>query len=286
MRSQRSGFGSRLGAAVGSIAFLLATLVWSGAAVAEPSVTSRATITGSFADACRDFTSRATKVGSQEGKDISFVELRYADGRVSKDETINSPDYSLDGATGDEIDFAIVKSGTTTEPFDCVLENRPPTALLEIKTPPVDQILGHCWDFAGGLDCEQSAARTDWTSTNQIPDDGGSESGFLHWGCGGFSDISLCSYTISFRGTSSSDPDNDITSWSIDFGDGTSTSGSWNTDPPFEVANSYGDYFTFTCVGFGTFGANICPVTLTVTDSAGQSDSDTIVMAFLQQAPD
>ena len=61
-------------------------------------------------------------------------------------------------------------------------------------------------------------------------------------------------FTISFRGTSSSDPDNDIASWSIDFGDGTSASGSWSTDPPTEVV--------------------------------GQSDSDTMVMVFIDRTPD
>ena len=279
MSSPRSVFGSRaLRAAVGAVAFVLvATLAWAGDAEAESS-SSAATITGSFSDSCRDFTSHATKVGSQQGKDISHVEIHYADGRTVKDETINSPDYSLDGGAGGEIDFAIVKSGTTSERFDCVQENSPPTALLEIKTPPVCNAF-----FAGGLACEQSAARTDWTRTTQIPNDGGSESGFFHWGCGGFSDRSLCQFTISFRGTSSSDPDNDIVSWSIDFGDGTSGSGSWSTDPPIEVAHGYTG---FSCVGFGTFGDNVCPVTLMVTDSVGQSDSDTMVMGFVDQSPD
>ncbi len=281
-----SGFGSRaLRTAVGALALVLVTLVWAGAADAEPSGNSAATITASFSDGCRDFTTRATKVGSQQGKDISHVELHYADGRVVKDETINSPDYSLDGAAGDEIDFAIVKSGTTRERFDCAEENSPPTALLEIKTPPVGESLANCAPFwSGGLSCEQSAARTDWTSQAQIPDDGGSESGLFHWVCGFFSHPSLCSYTFSFRGTSSDDPDNDIATWSIDFGDGTSTSGNWSTNPPTEVTH---DYSFIDCVGFGTFNfPSVCPVTLTVTDSAGQSDSDTMVMGHVDQTPD
>lgn len=257
---------------------LVATLAWTGAADAQPSGTGAATITGSFSDGCRDFTSHAAKLDSQQGKDISYVEIHYVDGRVVKDETINRPDFSLDGAAGGEIDFAIVKSGTTSERFDCVQTNGSPTALLEVKTP-------QCYDFfAGGLSCELSAARTEWTSTIQIPDDGGSDSGLLHWVCGAFSDYSQCSFTISFRGTSSSDPDNDIASWSIDFGDGTSASGNWSTDPPTEVAHTYSTFFS-NCVGSGTF-SGVCPVTLTVTDSAGQSDSDTIVMAFVDQTPD
>jgi len=278
MRSPRSGFGSR--ARLGALAVVLvATVAWVGAAGAEAGGNSAATITGSFSDSCRDFTSQATKVGSQQGKDISHVEIHYADGRIVKDETINSPHHSLDGAAGEEIDFAIVKSGTTTEQFDCVPESSPPTALLEVKTPP------NCFVFfSGGLACEQSFARTVWTSTNQVPDDGGSESGLFHWVCGAFTDYSQCSWTISFRGTSSSDPDNDIASWSIDFGDGTSASGSWSADPPTEVSHTYSTFFS-NCVGFGTF-TSVCPVTLTVTDSAGQSDSDTMVMGFVDQTPD
>src|SRR5687768_13594215 len=66
---------------------------------------SSATITGSFADGCRDFAAHASK-------DISHVELHYADGRVVKHETIQSHDYAIDGGGGDEIDMAIVKSGT------------------------------------------------------------------------------------------------------------------------------------------------------------------------------
>lgn len=256
---------------------LTATLAWSAAALAESGGgNGTATISGSLSDGCRDFAAHSSK-------DISHVELYHADGRVLKDETLNRPDYSIDGAAGDEIEFAIVKSGTTSERFDCVQPSGPPTALLEIKTPPVDQTLEHCYGFwAGGLACEQSAMRTDWTSKSQIPDDGGSDSGLFEWVCGALSDRSQCSFTISFRGTSSSDPDNDIASWSIDFGDGTSASGNWSTNPPTEIAH---DYSFFNCVGFGIF-TSVCPVTLTVTDSAGQSDSETMPMGFLDQTPD
>jgi hypothetical protein len=52
--------------------------------------------------------------------------VHYADGRVVKDESIESPDYSIDGDASDEIDSAIVKSGTTTERFDCAASNSPP----------------------------------------------------------------------------------------------------------------------------------------------------------------
>jgi len=127
-------------------------LVHEAPAIVGRETPSALAITGSFADSCRDFTSHATKVGSQQGKDISRVEIHYTDGRVVEDETIDRPDYSLDGAAGGEIDFVLVKSGTTRERFDCSQENRPPTAVLEIKTPPVDQTVGHCFDFSfGGL---------------------------------------------------------------------------------------------------------------------------------------
>jgi hypothetical protein len=45
------------------------------------------------------------------------VQVHYGDGRVVKDESIHSPDFSIDG--GDEVEFAIVKSGRTAQRFDC-----------------------------------------------------------------------------------------------------------------------------------------------------------------------
>ena len=80
---------------------------------------STATITGSFSDSCRDFETLSSK-------DISHVELNYPDGRVAKDEEISSPLFLADGGAGDEIDFAIVKSGTTEQRFVC--DNAPPAA--------------------------------------------------------------------------------------------------------------------------------------------------------------
>ena len=91
-------------------------------ALAAPNVSSTAPIRGSFADACRDFSAHSSK-------DISHVEIHYSDGRLVKDETIAGPEYAIDGGVGDEIEFAIVKSETTRERFDCVQANRPPTAL-------------------------------------------------------------------------------------------------------------------------------------------------------------
>src|SRR5215217_4789853 len=267
-----------LGAATGAFALAMLVLVaWTGSAAASGS--SAATITGSFTDGCRDFTSQAAKSGSQQTKDISHVEIHFADGRVVKNETISSSDYSLDGTAGDEIDFVIVKSGTTSERFDCVHANSPPTAALELKTPPVDQTLEHCYDlFAGGLACEASSPRTDWTSTSQIPDGGGTESGVFHWGCGAFGPCPANVLTVSFRGTGSSDADHDITSWSLEFGDGTSTSGSWNSEPPTEVVHDYGADLS-SCSGL----VGSCVVVLTVTDAAGQSDAETMLMVLVDQ---
>jgi hypothetical protein len=261
---------------------ILAWLVAAPAALATPGGgNSAATITASFADSCRDFATHSSK-------DISYVDFHYVDGRLVKDESISSHDYAIDGGAGDELAFAIVKSGTTSEQFDCVQSNDAPTALLEIQTPPLDQTVEHCYDFfAGGLDCEQSSPRTDWTNTSQIPDVGGNESGFLHWGCGGFGDPSLCSWTFTFRGIGSSDPDSDIASWSLDFGDGTSTSGSWGTAPPAEVAHEYATDASghLNCNGVVNSVSGVCVVILTVTDSAGQSDSDVMWMGFVDQTP-
>jgi hypothetical protein len=77
---------------------------------------------------------------------------------------------------------------------------------------------------------------------------------------------SACRVTYTFRGTSSTDPDNDITSWSLDFGDGTSLAGDWTTNPPTEISHEYLDWHCPTC--------SREPATLTVTDSAGQTDAN------------
>jgi hypothetical protein len=251
---------------------LPATLLFAGNGLAAPGGNSAAPIAGSFADACRDFVAHSSK-------DISHVEIHYADGRVVKDESTTTPDYAIDGGAGEEIAFAIVKSGTTRERFDCVWANNPPTALLEINTPPIDQTLEHCDRFwAGGLACEEASPRTDWTDTGEIPNDGGTDSGLFHWVCGA---VLACPPTITatFRGTSSSDPDDDIVSWSLDFGDGTFASGDWGSDPPAGIFHDYGSDTTACSVV-------ICVVVLTVTDAAGQSDSDTMLLVLIDQTPD
>ncbi len=251
---------------------LIALLVWlaaSPAALGAPGGgNSAATISATFNDACRGFVAHSTK-------DISHVELHYMDGQVVKDESIWSPDYAIQGGAGDELEFAIVKSGTTRQLVECTQQNSPPVARLEIKTPPLRLALDGCFEFwAGGLFCNQASPRTDWTPASAVPDTGGSESGWFRWGCG--TDYALCSYTVSFRGITSSDPDGDIVSWSLDFGDGTSASGSWSASPPIELAH---DYSLAGC-------PNLCVITLTVTDSAGQSGSESLVMYFLDVNPD
>jgi hypothetical protein len=250
---------------------ILAWLAAAPAAQAPPKGKSAATITGAFADSCRDFTARSSK-------DISFVEIHYVFGLWVKNESISSHDYAIDGVAGDEIEFATVKSGTTIEEFACVPSNRAPTALVEIQTPPIDQ---YCQDFFSGegLLCDQSSPRTVWTSASEIPPNRYNQT-LLIWGCA--SETSPCLFTFSFRGTGSSDPDGDIASWSLDFGDGTSASGSWITASPTVVAHEYTpDALNNFCHDVNS----LCVITLTVTDSAGQSDSDAFLMQFLDQRP-
>jgi hypothetical protein len=264
------------------VAILASLLGAPAAALAVPGGgKSGATITGSFADSCRAFVAHSSK-------DISHVEVHYVDGRVVKDESSRNPDHAIDGAAGDEIYFAIVKSGTTSEQFDCQQSNRAPTARLEIQTPPFGDMAG-CYDFwAGGLACEQSSPRPVWTGTSAIPDDGGSQSGILTWSCGGLTPHSECLWTMTFRVTGSSDPDGDIASWSLDFGDGTSVSGSWGTAPPAEVAHEFvrDASGNFSCTGVVSSTSGVCIVTLTVTDSAGQSHSEAMPIVFVDHTPD
>ena len=229
---------------------------------------SAATVTALFTDSCRGFAARSSK-------DISHVVLRYADGRTAKDESIAAPDYGIAGGPGDELVTVVVKSGTTVQEFACGHENRAPVARLEILTPPIAVGVENCgpfWD--GGLACDLSTPRTDWTDADVVPDAGGGDSGLFHWTCAiGWS---LCPLTFTFRGIGSSDPDGDIRFWSLDFGDGTSTSGNWSTAAPTQVSHEY---------SFESCDRGICPVTLTVTDSAGQSATATLQMVFLDIAP-
>ena len=83
------------------------------------------------------------------------------------------------------------------------------------------------------MDCDGRIARTTWAHSI-VPTLGfGLIRFFCSWPndqscvdhvmpCGQKDFYSLCQVTYTYRGTSSTDPDNDIVSWSIDFGDGTS----------------------------------------------------------------
>ena len=233
---------------------LVATLAWLAALPVTLAKSggdnSAATINASFGDACRDFAAHSSK-------DISHVEIHYADGRIVKDESTTTPDFSIDGGAGDEIDFASVKSGTTSETFACPRTSTPLTAVLEILVP------SDCFlqvESADAWNCpDASAPRTNWLSASSVS--------LTPTNC------TPVDRTFRFRGTSSTAPDNDITSWSIDFyyydlAPPTTTSGDWIIDPPVDVSS--GDSLEGVLV------------TLTVTDSAGQSDSDTMVAGTSQ----
>jgi hypothetical protein len=196
---------------------------------------SGATITASFADSCRD-------VAVHASKDVSHVVIRYTDGREVKDETIDSPDYAIDGGPGDEIASLTVKASVNRETFQCTQAFSPPVALLESR---------RC---AFGL-C------TDWTS---LDSDGSHE---------------RCSHRddrIPYRGTGSTDLDGDIATWTIDFGDGSSASGSWPTSPPVDVGHTFANPPV----------SGLVTVTLTLTDATGLADSDTIVVCLADFTPD
>ena len=170
------------------------------------------------------------------------------------------------GANGVVLAEAVAGAEGCTQP-------RPPTAVLEVKIPE-----GACGPFDdGGLQCDGHAARNAWAHPF-IPSLG---YGMVLFGCGWPDDqacvdhkmpcgqkdfYSLCEVTYTYRGTSSTDPDNDIVSWTLDFGDGSSTGGNWATSPPTEVSHLYQIHHCPNCTRD--------PATLTVTDSSGLTDSD------------
>jgi hypothetical protein len=249
----------------------VAALAFPATAPAARGGNGSATITGAFADACRDFTARSSK-------DISYVQMGYADGRVVKDESISSPAYALDGGPGQEIASASVKSARTVETFTCTPASGPPAARLEILTP---DDTGCALFFESGLLCSQHAARSVWRSTAGLPtepappDGSTKEAGHLLWGCD--RTTGPCSSTFELRGTSST---GDLASWSLHFGDGSTAAGSWTGEPPAAVAHTY-DPPGAPCVA-----DPYCVVTLIVTDAAGRTDEDAITMAFIDQTPD
>jgi len=52
------------------------------------------------------------------------VELHYTDGRAVNDETMTSPDYTVDGGPGDEITGVVVNSSTSVQSFTCQVRRR------------------------------------------------------------------------------------------------------------------------------------------------------------------
>lgn len=223
-----------------------------------------AAITGAFADACRSFTAHSSK-------DISHVEVHYADGRVVKNEAIDSRDYALHGSATDEITSVVVKSSTTRVTFSCTRPSSPPTAYLEILVHE-----GCSPDGFGDppyMLCYGLSHRSVWVR----PD--GRSDGNIQIGITRDTDV-LPQLTWSFRGTMSSDPDNDIVSWSVDFGDGsTPVGGSWSTNPPAEVTHTFAS-----CVR--AEDCTVPTVTLTLTDAGGNSDIDTLTIYFFDATPD
>ena len=316
----------------------------------------QATITGQFGDACRAFAAHASK-------DISHVVIQYVDGSVVRDETVNGPDFSVGGGSGDEIASVVVKSGTTSTSFPCQRQftigavaagsggrttasvgatactasrctvdggvavtltaipysgydftgwtgtgcspsganplglrdvdaacaaqftpraDSPPTAVLQIFTPSigVNDDSESCGISDAGEDgsqrlfCSYDAERTVWTQWEPP--------GVILWAiCPGFQNEHCAAYpfdeipwTFDLRGSSSTDPDGDLTHWAIDFGDGTSASGSWDLDPPVDQEHTYvtRDFYT---------GTGFLALTLTVTDAAGHSDTDTLTFGLV-----
>jgi hypothetical protein len=238
----------------GALALALPSMLVFAVNAIAVSAGSATTITGEFSDSCRDF-------AAHSGKDISNVVIEYVDGRTVKDEAIGHRDFSINGGSGDEIAVVIVKAGTTKATFACTRTNSPPTAILEIRTPPLancqhnNEVHPLClgWD-----------ERTDWSRPP------GGVVGFAF-------EAPFPPMSFDFRGTSSSDPNNDIVSWSIDFGDGTSTSGNWLTEPPTVITHIY--------AGIDVLHG-MPSVTLTVVDGAGQSSTDTLTLFVVDVTPD
>ncbi len=152
----------------------------------------------------------------------------------------------------------------------CEQPDGPPTAVLELETAPIspdeDGPAGSC--YAGqhpDLFCFYEDPRSVWTRFT---------TGTVYFG---FCADNQCqpddTFSFSFRGTISTDPGDDIASWSIDFGDGTSTGiQDWATAPPTTITHAY---------DLNDFNDNFVVVTLTVTDAAGESDSEAMPLALI-----
>ncbi len=238
----------------------LAILLLPNAAAACP----RPSISGTFADSCRDFAAHSSR-------DITRVELRYADGRVHVPGGVSGRDYAVDGGSGDEIASASVTSARTTRTFTCE-SGRPPSALLEVRLSP---------------GCSQprtsGSGETTYWCTDGLPNDQRT----VHVDPGDLRVDLLCDFTtenlpcttVSFRGTGSSDPDGDLASWSVEFDDGTVATGDWATSPPLDVTHEYHPLVT-------SCSDSVCNVTLTVTDSGGRTATDALTLIFVDATPD
>ena len=164
----------------------------------------------------------------------------------------------------------------------CAQLDRPPTAVLEIFTPPIDLSddppEASCSPSTDAddphLGCSYHAERTVWTQWGPP--------GRILWAiCKGLQNEHCAAYpfdeipwTFDFRGSTSSDPDGDLTHWAIDFGDGTSASGSWHTDSPVDLEHTYVTRDFYTDTGYLT-------LTLTVTDAAGHVETDTLTFGLV-----
>jgi hypothetical protein len=102
--------------ASGALFGALLLMASSAPASADPSPKSEAQIAVTFSADCTAFTVASTK-------DISYVEVSFIDGAVSKDESMRSPTYDRTGTT--VITQVAVKSGTTLRSFACVAEGEP-----------------------------------------------------------------------------------------------------------------------------------------------------------------
>lgn len=93
-----------------------------------------------------------------------------------------------------------------------------------------------------------------------------------------YSPVAAALEALSFRGSNSTDSDNDNTTWTVDFDDSTIGSGDWNTAPLADVTHEY-DQRSVTCSG------GVCNVTLAVTDSGGRTHTDTVTSSSSTRPP-
>jgi len=163
---------------------------------------------------------------------------------------------------GNELATVTVKSGTTSQSFVCQ-SGRSPVAVLEVRLEPTACVHHVESDGYEYLWCPGGTPG----DGGELVDTGGLDVWFNcdltggGWEC----------RTFSVRGTSSTDPDDDITGWSIDFCGEAIVTGAWVTSPPTEVTH---------------LNSGFCDVTLTVTDAAGNIDTDRVGIGIVDATPD